>query len=105
MKVIYISNLIKWLEANQLACPTKKLLQINCPGCGLQRSFIELLKGNLQTSLQIHPATIPLILLFSFAALQLKFQFKLGNKIIIYSYIIVAGILASNYIYKIIQHT
>jgi hypothetical protein len=103
MKAIFISNFIHWLEANQLSCPSKKILQIDCPGCGLQRSFIELLKGNLQSSLHIHPATIPLILFFLFAALQLKCKFKHGNKIIVYSYIFVATILTSNYIYKIIH--
>ena len=98
-----ILNLIHWLEVNQLPCPVKKILNIDCAGCGLQRSFIELLKGNLLLSFQIHPATIPLLVFFSFAALQLKFHFKQGNKIIIYSYLIVATILASNYIYKIIH--
>jgi hypothetical protein len=103
MKPLFFTNIIHWLEANQLSCPSKKILQIDCPGCGLQRSFVELLKGNLQSSLQMHPATIPLILFFLFAALQLKFQFKQGNKIIVYSYILVATLLASNYIYKIIH--
>jgi hypothetical protein len=100
MKAIFFTNIVFWLEANQLPCPIKKIAQINCPGCGLQGSFIALLKGNLQQSFQIHPATIPLMLFFLFAALQLKFQFKPGNKIIVYSYIFVATILATNYIYK-----
>jgi hypothetical protein len=103
MKPLFFIHIIHWLEANQLSCPSKKILQVDCPGCGLQRSFIELLKGNLQSSLQFHPATIPLLLFFLFAALQLKFQFKQGYKIIVYGYIIVATILTTNYIYKIIH--
>ena len=105
MTPIFFSYFIHWVEANQLPCPIKKLTKIGCPGCGLQRSFIALLKGNLQQSFQIHPATVPLILFFLFAALQLKFQFKYGNKIIVYGYILVATILATNYIYKNIHFT
>ena len=105
MKAFMILNIIHWLEVNQLPCPVKNILKIDCPGCGLQRSFIALLNGNIIKSLQIHPATIPLLVFFLFAALQLKFHFKQGNKIIIYSYLIVATILASNYIYKIIHLT
>ena len=92
---------VHWLEAHQLPCPVKYILNIDCPGCGLQRSLIALLKGNLAASFQLHPATIPLLLFVLFSALHLYFKFKKGNSIIIYSYIFIALILLANYIYKI----
>jgi len=96
-------NLINWLEKNQLACPVKTWLGADCPGCGYQRSFIELLKGNLQTSFNYHPATIPLILFFLFSFTHLIKPIKYGNKIIVYGYLIVVAVVLTNYIYKIIH--
>ena len=95
-------NLLQWLETHQLPCPLKFFLHIDCPGCGLQRSFIELLKGNFSASFRLHPVTIPLLLFFIFSALHLHYEFKKGNPIVIYSYIFIALIVLCNYIYKII---
>lgn len=47
-----------------LPCPFKYLTGYDCPGCGFQRSFLALLRGNLQESLHLYPATIPLLLTF-----------------------------------------
>ena len=95
-------GILHWLETHQLPCPVRQFLHIDCPGCGLQRSFVELLKGNITSSFLLHPATIPLLCFFGFAALHLKYKVKKGNLIIIYSYIFIALIVISNYIYKII---
>lgn len=97
-------GILQWLEAHQLACPLKYFLHIDCPGCGLQRSFIELLRGNFSASFRFHPATVPLLLFFIFSALHLNYKFKKGNSIVIYSYIFIALIVLSNYFYKIIYH-
>lgn len=95
-------NFIKWLEAQQLPCPVKYFLHIDCPGCGLQSSFIQLLKGDILLSIQLHPVTGPLLLFLLFCTLHLRYKFKKGNTIVIYSYIFIALITLSNYIYKII---
>ncbi len=98
-------EILHWLETHQLPCPVKFFLHIDCPGCGLQRSFVELLSGNLLASLQLHPACLPLLLFFLFSALHLIYKFKNGNAIVIYSYIFIALIVFSNYFFKIIyQH-
>lgn len=75
---------------------------MSCPGCGLQRSFIELIRGNLFNSLRIHAATLPLLFFFIFSAFHLFYRFKKGNSIVIYSYIFIALTIIVNYIYKII---
>ncbi len=97
-----VFNVINWLEKRQLPCPVKSILHIDCPGCGFQRSFAELLKGNLPASFHFHPATIPLLLFFLFSFIHLVRPIKNGNKLIVGGYIFVAAIVLTNYIYKII---
>ena len=62
--------MIEWIEKHQLPCFYEQVLHIECPVCGFQRAFIQLLKGNWMESIQLYPALIPslilLILLFSF---------------------------------------
>src|SRR6476659_1051053 len=47
-------------------CPFFRLTGIPCPGCGLTRAVILLLKGDLQASLRFH-AFAPLVLLTAVA--------------------------------------
>ncbi|HEY0055483.1 MAG TPA: DUF2752 domain-containing protein [Pedobacter sp.] len=51
-----------------LPCPSKYIIRFDCPGCGFQRSFLALVKGNFFESLQLYPATI---LILSFVILTL----------------------------------
>ena len=95
---------VNFLEQHQLPRPSKALFHIECPGCGMQRSFISLLKGDLGQSLQYHPATIPMMLLITFAVLHLIFKFSKGAKIIVILQLTVAIITLAFYIYKISQH-
>jgi len=90
-----------WLQAHQLHCPIKLFFNVDCPGCGLQRSCVELLKGNWAASFQLHPVTVPLILFMLFSTLHLYFKVRNGNTIIVYSYIFIALIVLGNFIYKL----
>ena len=40
-------TILSWLQVHLLSFPSKSLFGIDCPGCGLQRSLIELLEGDL----------------------------------------------------------
>jgi len=97
-------GLLHWLEANMLSCPSKKYLHIDCPGCGLQRSFLFLLRGDLLSSFRMYPATIPLLGLLVFVGLHLKYQFRHGAVIIKYLYLGIAILITVFYIYKIVHH-
>jgi len=92
---------IHWLEHNLLSCPIKQLSGIDCPGCGLQRSLVALIKGDLISSFKFYPATIPILGLFLFTLIHLKFDFKNGAFIIKMLYIGATIIIVINYIYKI----
>lgn len=92
---------IHWLEHNLLTCPFKSYTGLDCPGCGIQRSFVALMKGDLVSSFKLYPATIPILGLLLFAVVHLKFDFKNGAFFIKMLYIGVTLIIVINYIFKI----
>jgi len=97
-------QLVNWLEGLQLACPSRKYLHMECPGCGLQRSMIALMRGEWIHSFSLYPALVPMLLLLGFALLHLKKQFAHGASIIRYGQVVVVILIVGNYIYKIINH-
>lgn len=92
------------LEHNLLRCPIKQNFGIDCPGCGIQRSFVALMKGDVLESLKFYPATIPIITLFALTIVHLKFDLKNGAFFIKLLYIAITLIIVINYIYKIFTH-
>jgi hypothetical protein len=96
---LHITN---WLEAHQLPCMFKAITHFDCPGCGMQRSFILLIKGDLPGSFVMYPALLPILFLFAFLALQLFVKFRNGAVILKYTYIFCTGIILVSYIYKLI---
>jgi hypothetical protein len=98
----HLLHIINWLEANQLPCMFRSLTHFDCPGCGFQRSFISLMKGDVVNSFLTYPALIPIILLFVFLALHLAMKFRNGTAILRSAYIFCAGIILVSYIYKLI---
>ena len=98
----YFLNITSWLEAHQLPCMFKAVTHFDCPGCGLQRSFILLIKGDVWGSFFVYPALLPIILLFTFLILQVTAKIKNGAVILKFAYIFCAGIILVSYIYKLI---
>jgi hypothetical protein len=56
------TNSLSELERFLIPCPFKWLTGCDCPACGTQRSFIELLRGEFVKSWQLNPAGIGLVL-------------------------------------------
>ncbi len=100
---MHIISFVEWLEKNQSPCFWKRTCGIECPGCGMQRAIIALLKGNIWESILIYPALIPTFFLLSFLILHLIFKFKKGAKVILISFIFVVSIIVINFILKIIH--
>lgn len=96
------SSLANWIERNSLPCFYKKYLGIDCPGCGMQRAFIELLRGNIFESLKTYPALIPTIFMVIFLMLHLIFKFRKGADVLKISFIFTASIIVINFIVKLI---
>lgn len=89
-------------EDYMLPCLWKKHFNIECMGCGMQRSFMLVLKGEFVNAFYMYPAIYTLIILFIFLVLHLKFQFKHGAKILLALFILNLSIIVINYIIKFI---
>lgn len=96
------SNIIKWLEQNSRSCFYKKHFGFECFGCGIQRSFIALLKGNITESIKLYPPLIPIIITFTTLLLHLVFKFNNGAAIIKYLFIFTSSVIVINFLYKLI---
>ncbi len=95
-------RLIEWLEHHQFPCIYQKVLGIPCPGCGLQRSFIELLKGNFVESFHLYPPLLPVLFLFVFLGLHLMFKFRYGALYLKIFAMFTGALMVCNYIITII---
>lgn len=102
--LLYLLNIITWLQEHQLPCLFKTITHFDCPGCGLQRSFILLLSGNIADSFMIYPALLPIFFLFFFLVIHLTNKIKNGAVILKYLYFFCAGIVLISYIYKTVNH-
>jgi len=98
----YFMDIISWLEAHQLPCIFKAMTHFDCPGCGMQRSIILLIRGDLAGSFLIYPPLIPVLLLFVLLTAHVIFNIKKGAFILKFAYIFCTGIILVSYIYKII---
>lgn len=90
------------LENYMLPCFTKKLIGVDCPGCGLQRSAIFLMKGEFVAAYHMYPAIYPLLLLLGFLGLNKVIPIKYSNIITITLMVTTVGSILTNYILKFI---
>lgn len=93
-------GIISFLEENMLSCHIKQQFGFECIGCGMQRSIIHLLKGEFVEAFYMYPAIYTLIIMFGYLLLHLKFNFKLGHKILLYLFITNIAIMLTNFILK-----
>ena len=97
-------KIITWLESHQGTCSFREHAGIDCPGCGLQRSILALLRGDLVESILQFPALLPLVAMFVFLGIHLVFKLKHGAFVLKVFYITNISIIVLNYIYKLIIH-
>jgi hypothetical protein len=95
------NDMIHWLENHMGSCFYKRYFGIECPGCGMQRSFIELLKGNVVESFLLYPALFPLLFTLFYLILHLIFKYKHGALVLKISFIFTTSIMIIAYIIKI----
>ena len=98
----FLLDITSWLETHQLRCPFKQVTHIDCPGCGFQRSFVLLLKGDIGDSFIMYPPLIPIMLLFAMLILHVALKIKNGAVILKYMYFFCTGIILVSYIYKLL---
>lgn len=89
-------------EQNMIPCLSKSMLGIDCPGCGLQRSIVHLLRGEFWEAFMMYPAIYALIALFGFLILDYFFKVKQSNTITKTLMILTVSLILINYILKLI---
>ncbi|SFW30470.1 DUF2752 domain-containing protein [Cellulophaga fucicola] len=85
-----------------LPCMNKKLLGVDCPGCGIQRSLALILQGDFAAAFNMYPAIYTLLLLMGFVGVNYFYKIKFASKIITALAIINVILILTNYLYKFI---
>lgn len=85
-----------------LPCLNKKLFGMECPGCGLQRSFVLLSQGEFVAAFKMYPAIFPLLTFIIFLGLSIFVSFKNSDKIKMYLAILTIATIIINFIVKLI---
>lgn len=92
--------MVDWLEQHLFSCFFKSHFGMECPGCGMQRSLIALLKGNITESLHYHLALIPFIITIILLVVQLKIKHVNGGKWVMWAFIVTSAITIVQYIVR-----
>ena len=97
-----LKNMVMWIESHMGTCRFHEQTNLACPGCGLQRAVVALLKGDLLESISLFPALLPMLIMFSFLGLHLVFKLRHGALALKVMYISNVSIILINYIIKLI---
>ncbi len=95
-----MEEIISWLKYHSQPCFYKEFFGFECPGCGTQRAFIELLRGNIYDSFLLYPPLIPILILFIFFILHIIFRIKKGEIILKIMLKIVIAIIFISWLIK-----
>lgn len=90
------------IEDYMLPCLNKTLFGMECPGCGLQRSFLLLCQGEFAAAFKMYPAIFPLLGFILFLGLTIFISFKNAEKIKMYLAVITIATILINFIIKLV---
>jgi len=90
-------------EDYMLPCLNKKLLGIECFGCGFQRSILLLFQGEFIAAFKMYPAIYTLIVFAVFLILNMFYKYKYAEKIKLILVVLNVVIIVTSYILKINQ--
>ncbi|MBK9284864.1 MAG: DUF2752 domain-containing protein [Sphingobacteriaceae bacterium] len=94
--------MIEFIENNLLACSFKAVLGVECPGCGMQRAFIALIKGDFFLSLQLNPSLLPFIFTLVYCLLHIRMNFQNGARNIVILFSSTVLVMTLNFVIKLI---
>lgn len=88
------------MEEFMLPCLNKQLFGIDCLGCGAQRAFLLVFRGEFSAAYKMYPAVYSLLLLISFLIVNLFIKFKHDWLLKVGLIIINAVIIIAAYFFK-----
>ena len=94
---------INWLEQHMIPCFYKKFFGLECPGCGMQRSIIALLRGDFQDCFLLYPPLGLFMALILLLIIHLLFDLKHGAQILKWVFIVNVIVIVLNFIYNVMQ--
>lgn len=97
---LFFTDMTDWLEHHLFTCFFKSHFGMECPGCGMQRSLIALLNGNIVESLQYHVALIPFLITIILLIVQLITKQVNGGKWVMWAFIITSGITLVQFVIR-----
>jgi hypothetical protein len=95
-------DLIHFLETHLFSCSVKSLTGLNCPGCGMQRAMIALLRGDLPGSLSCNPTLIPFLVTLLYSGLHLFFSFRHGARNTVIFFAFTGSLMIANFVVKLL---
>lgn len=85
-----------------IACPVKSATGIDCPGCGFQRAFLDLMGGDLAGAWHHYPPLFPFILTLILLVVALLTRNDWRLRVLKGSFIFTLLSVGMNYAYKMI---
>jgi len=85
-----------------LPCVFKQFYGLDCPGCGLQRSFILLLQGEFVSSFKMYPPLIPTVITFFVFYLDKIFDLISNKRIFNNTGLVLLVMIFANFLIKIV---
>lgn len=86
------------------SCSFQEHIGVACPGCGIQRSILALLRGEILDSVVLFPALLPLLGMFTFLGIHLVFNLKHGALVLKIFFITNSVLIIGNYLLKFILY-
>jgi hypothetical protein len=88
------------LDNYMLPCWSKTLFGVECLGCGLQRAFLLLLKGDFVGAFQMYPAIYVTLVFFGLIGLNFVDKSRNYQKYIIIMAVLTGFFMLGGYLYK-----
>jgi len=99
--LVRMSKFATWLESHMLPCSFKQATGLDCPSCGMQRSFVHLLRGEVVESVALFPALIPMLVMVSMLGVHLAFKPRWGAAFLKWNFMVVAALEVGHFVFKL----